>query len=346
LKLHQSRTISKIKYRIRLFLPPKIWRIMSGIVKKSREYEFSEHKVNYGKLNKDKKIFIIRRRPPGAGLFSNVNHAMQGVIRAKELGAIPVVDYENYWMDEYSVSKPINGSKNSWEYFFKPISNISLSEAYSSQNVILSSGQRILSEDKFSSKSYKWLFDEQKLTLISHNASNVLKLNDTLEKELMEYKSKNHVEDFNILAVSFRGGNYEKYQYAKHAKQPEKDLVREKIDFVIKNYNVDKIYVQTHDYMKFQELKELYGDKILPNISLNIYRSFEHWRQESPKDRPNHWDNAPKQTVLANQNYAKEIFLMSECSYLVASISGGSVYSVVLNNGRYVYKHIFELGEY
>ena len=246
---------------------------MSDVVKKSRENKFSEQEVNCGQLNKDKKIFIIRRRPPGAGPFSNVNHAMQGVIRAKELGANPVVDYENYWIDEYLVSKPINGSKKSWEYFFKPISNISLSDAYSSQNVILSSGQRILSDDIFSSKSYQWLFDEQKLTLISRNASSVLKLNDTLEKKLLEYKNKNYVEDLKIPAVSFRGGNYEKYQYAKHAKQPKKDLVREKINFVIKNYKVDKIYLQTHDYMKFEELKEIYGNQLLPNISLNIYRS-------------------------------------------------------------------------
>ena len=341
----KSRIFYKIKYRIRLIIPSSIWEDMSKIVAQKKEHEFKEIEVSYGTLNSESKIFIIRRRPPGAGLFSNVNLVMQGLVRAKEIGAIPIVDFENYWMDEYATTRPINGSKNSWDQFFKPVSNLTLDEAYSSKNVILSAGQRILGEGLFSSKSYQWIFNEEMFQLIAQNASNILKLNDSLENELNEYKKQHNIDEINILGVSVRGGNYEKYQYSKHAKQPSVNLIEKEIDYVINKYKVDKIYVQTHDYDKFEKIKNNYGDIILPNIALEKYQTYEQWKKQSPKDRPKHWDNSPKQNIFDNQNYAKEIFLLSSCSYFVGGISGGSAYAKVLNNGKYIYQHIFNIGE-
>lgn len=73
------------KYELKMKLPRKVW----AILYKASLKKLIDQKV-YGekrKLRKDTKIvfYIIRRRPPGAGLFSNVFHVIQGIINARNI---------------------------------------------------------------------------------------------------------------------------------------------------------------------------------------------------------------------------------------------------------------------
>lgn len=62
---------------------------------------FSKTREIFWDENKDIKIYIIRRKPPGEGLFSNVNHVLQGLIHSEKNGTYPVVDMQ-YYSTEYS----------------------------------------------------------------------------------------------------------------------------------------------------------------------------------------------------------------------------------------------------
>jgi len=151
---------SIIKYRFKKIIPNRIWITVGGLTKDHKDNIFSETRKEFGKQNKDIEIFIIRRKPPGGDLFSNVNFVLQGLIYAKKREMYPVVDMQNYSI-EYSRIRKFNGKKNAWEYFFNPVSNINLIDAYKSKNVTLSEGDRILKNHIMSGRNIAYVLDNE-----------------------------------------------------------------------------------------------------------------------------------------------------------------------------------------
>ena len=93
---------------------------------------------NFGNKNRNK-IFYIIRRSPGAGLFSNFIFVLNHLKIAISCKYIPIVDMKNF-PTIYNEFKKINNTNNSWNYYFKPVSNFNLKEIYKSKNVYFTSG--------------------------------------------------------------------------------------------------------------------------------------------------------------------------------------------------------------
>ena len=90
---------------------------------------------SFGSKNPNKTFYVIRRSP-GAGMFSNLTFVLNHLKIAIEKKFIPIVDMENY-PTIYNESNKINGTKNSWLYYFEQVSNYSLEEVYKSKNVLI-----------------------------------------------------------------------------------------------------------------------------------------------------------------------------------------------------------------
>ena len=132
-----SRFCDSAKYRLKSILPYSVWTILSTNFQKKRANDFAEHKIVRRQGRTLPRIYIIRRRPPGGGLFSNVNHVLQGIEYANDNSLTPVVDMQNYWTS-YSQQKPFHNSDNAWEYFFEPISKFKVDDIATFQDVTLS----------------------------------------------------------------------------------------------------------------------------------------------------------------------------------------------------------------
>ena len=110
-----------VKYKIRYNVPETVWNFFSSKISSKRFNNYLEKKKSFGDSNPEIIFYVIRRRPPGWGYFSNLFHVAQGLLYAEEKGYIPVVDMENYWMAELNTLKRINGTYNSWCYFFQQV---------------------------------------------------------------------------------------------------------------------------------------------------------------------------------------------------------------------------------
>ena len=108
---------------------------------------------------------------------------------------IPIIDMQNN-PTLHNELKPINGSKNSWDYYFKKINNYSLEKVYKSKNVFFSS-------EKF----------EQNMTL-NINDSQIskylkkIRINNRIHTKVKKFIKKNFRKDQKILGVHFRGSTY------------------------------------------------------------------------------------------------------------------------------------------
>lgn len=130
---------SKIKRRLGLWMSGH-----NGIMRIARTVNFAlfhwndrQQDKTFGSLNPDKKFFVIRSDNTCQGLLSLYFGGLEYIYRCFQEGFIPVVDYQNY-KTQYNVDFPVNGTFNSWEYYFEQPSVYSLEEIYHSKNVRLS----------------------------------------------------------------------------------------------------------------------------------------------------------------------------------------------------------------
>ena len=94
------------------------------------------------KKNKNKLFYVIKiheKNKEGGGLFSNLLFILNHLELAENLKATPVIDLENFY-NRYNQKYRIFGTRNSWQYYFEPVSNYTLNEVYQSQNVLVTNG--------------------------------------------------------------------------------------------------------------------------------------------------------------------------------------------------------------
>ena len=221
--------------------------------KKNITIEYNLDFFSFGKLNKNKYFYVIKRSP-GAGMFSNLTFVMNHLLIAHNHNLIPVIDMENF-PTIYNEKKKINGTYNSWEYFFNPVSKYTLDEVYKSKNVFITSNRFL---QIFTHNIY-----DQKFKQIR----NKINIKNNLLKKINFFKNK-HFKNEKILGIHYRGTSYK--TSANHPMPPTKIQMKNLIDEELKNKQYNKIFLATEDLEIFNFLRSIYKQKL---IFLNNFRS-------------------------------------------------------------------------
>ena len=203
--------------------------------------------LNLGKLNKDK-IFYIIRRTPGAGMFSNVLFVLNHIKIAKKYNFIPVVDMKNF-VSIYNDDSISLKESNSWKYYFEQISKYDLEEVYKSHKVIVTSNNFYnFFNYHLEDKSLKKLFDE-----------NVL-FKKYLKRYIVSFENKFFKND-RVLGVHFRGTSYK--TSAGHPLVATKNQMFRLTNKILKNENLDKIFLVTEEKSHLEFFLKKFGKKIV-----------------------------------------------------------------------------------
>lgn len=325
---------SIIKYRLKKIIPNSIWDTMSSISKLQKNDYFSEKRKVFGDLNKNLEIFVIRRKPPGGGLFSNVNHVLQGLIYADRRGMTPVVDMENY-STEYSRIRKFNGKKNAWEYFFKPVSNISLADAYESKTVTLSEGNRILKNHIMSGRNLAYIMNYEFLDEVHKIYKKYIRLNNYTNLYI-EYiiKTKEIVAD-STLGVFLRGTDY-LLSPTGHPIQPDIGDVTKDIINYLENKPIERIFLSTDDNQLRKKLEIKFGKLMIESIRSDSESLFS--------DELRKKFVIPKGVIARNLSYLSEIYILSNLSYNISALSNGSAIMHVINGHKFVDSKLYYYG--
>ena len=235
------------------------------------------------------KIFYVIRRSPGAGLFSNLIYVLNHLDIANKHNFIPVIDMENY-PTIYNERKSINGTKNSWLYYFEPVSKYSIEDVYKSKNVILSKNRFY---DVFSHKIY--------------NKKNLLKLSKNIViKKNIKSKADNFIRNtqlnkYKTLGIHYRGTSYK--DAANHPFPPTYKQLVKKIDSLDVKNKFDKIFFSTEDKGMFDRIAKKYKNKIF------FYNSFRSKKDDAFKKycRPNHRFKLGEEILI-------ESLILSKCN--------------------------------
>jgi hypothetical protein len=356
------------KYQLKGKLPRGVWAALYKVsLKKSVDQKIYSERKKLRK-NTEQVFYVIRRRPPGAGLFSNVFHVLQGIINANrvdidvELGrkehwldpsdenlenkaAIPIVDFQNYYMSQLHLKSEFPLNTNSWEIYFEQISKYNLENVYKKYSYILCDAGFKNSDSFLLQKAPLWVHDKPKLSEVHQMINSYIRPSRKLEDLISDWKSRINWNPHTTLTVGIRGGNYEKYQYSGHAKQATIYQIVPEIELFMEKYPISMIYPQTHDYNNYEILQKRFGEIVQKPFSMERFKDNSEFLSIGPKDRPQHWDRVPELTFEDNARYMVDIYLMSEAHYLIAPLSNGVAFALAKNKNLIDYK-IMNFGVY
>lgn len=291
-----------------------------------------QKKTSFGEKNKDKTIYIVKPdyQDSVEGLISLLYKQILYIDFAKKRGYIPFVDWKNHKTQYY------DGKNNAWNFFFKQPSKLTESEIYQSKNVYLSGWtfKTINPDNLFESN----VFHSTALRNMSGKmfrenlefSEDVLSIVDQEAKELQIEK---------CIGVYIRGTDYVKLKLSGEYVQPSVDQMKRKIREFENKYDAP-IFLVTEDGEIFDELKNEFGDLIKIASFDTFIRNYEG------KDVLSKSGVLEKNKKLRGQKYLVKMILLSKCRYLITSITQGSKFSYILNDGKYVDEYVFDLGLY
>ncbi len=238
------------------------WEPSSKIYKSNRFNEFNFLYKRFGSKNPSKYFYIIKRSP-GAGFFSNLNFVIHNLYICEQLGLIPVIDMENY-QTFYNCKVKINNTKNSWDYYFKPVSNYRLSEVYKSKNVIFCDSRT--SVKGYNLQNYRSNFRFfNGFQFLDERHKKIINKYIRIQPEII-YDAKNIYSKFKnkkVLGICFRGSDSKKNAYQPHT--PTREQMLYATNKLLNKYKFDKIFLCTEDQDYLNFYKNNYSDLLIYN---------------------------------------------------------------------------------
>lgn len=257
---------------------------------------------SFGEKNPDKVFFVIYRTPYEAGFFSNFNHVVGFLKLIEGTSLIPVVDFENF-KTFYNTEDPINGTKNSWEYYFEQLSPYSLEEVYQSKNVLFCDGKYPHSA-KFT--------NEEKIEYFKRT----FRVKQDILEQIKEYDK--FFDDNRVLGVHFRGKDMN--IFPGHPFAPSEKQMFKYTDEIIEKYKINKIFVATDEKTYLDNYIKRYGEMV---FYANILRT-EKINTFNINPRDNH-------RYLLGKEVLTDMLLLLKCNGLLHGDSNITGSAKVLN---------------
>lgn len=311
----------------------------------------AERRVSFGDKNPNIVFYVIRPyyflKPNElilenvANLLTQYYYVLQKLSYAIEKGYIPIIDWEHYGKMPHSEDYPINGTNNSWEYYWQQPSVYNLSEIYQSKNVILST-QNIGQFGYIPNCAMRPPFNKyaKDIMRLCPKYAKYIPLN----KNTLDYIQNKYNELFplsgRVLGVVIRGSSYgvNRTQFSSHPTQLSIEELIEQVHKCLNEWNYEYVFFMNEVQEIVDIMKKEFGSKliILPRMRDTLSR-----RTDGSELNPMYFDGQRFQT---NLDYITEVALLSKCDSLIGSMSSGTRTALILNNNNYEHVYIFERG--
>lgn len=282
-----------------------------------------------GTEDPDKIYYLIRPASKTEGLCSLFfSYGVREVVWAKEKGYIPYIDFETENCQYYTGEK-INGSSNAWNFFFEQPERISREDVLNKKNVLLSG----------------WTARNESLNLtvesvtkepISSACHKLCRVQKRIWNSVYKKRSE-LMPDGKTLGIYARGTDYTALKPRGHYRQPSTDEIIEKIKEFKKKYPIERILVVTEDHDIYQ--------KIYDEFPKNVFSCDDQWidKYEKSDFLSVSFTNDGYQR---GKNYLIRLLMLSQCDYLIAGITNGSLFTLAEKEEKYMDQFFFDLGKY
>ena len=291
-------------------------------------FMFSDYR-EFGNDNDDKNFFVLDAYYGNLGLFAILPKVEICAKYAKSRGFIPVISLKR--MGDKCFYSDYEGD-DIWKKFFNQPEKYSVEDVMNSKHVYFSPGfyngsvmSGIMDISCGAESGLDWpegIYNYKVLTYLRDK-----------EKVFLPYPEQ-------TLGVLARGTDYVKTHLQNHPIHASLDMICEKIDEALIQWNLKYVYVSTEDASYCRYLKDRYKEKIFftdqerYEVADGELLSDLHYRQNEKRDGFN-----------MGMDYILSIDLLSKCNSLIASGGcGGLSEAIRQNEGKYKNVYVFDLG--
>ena len=289
----------------------------------------------FGDQNPDKTFFLIKMDNYGMGVLGYFNCVLGYIKYAQNKGFIPVVDMKNY--PNTYLEKEEVGKINSWEYYFDQPSEYALDDVYKSKNVMMSSGINTVE----TSPTVLWFYfcrrrSKKRAQEYYRIIGNQLKINQRTQSILDDYYHR-ILSGKRVIGVVKRGTDI--INCSGHAIQPELSELIDRTKKMQTAWNCEYVFLATEEASTVTAFQEIFGDKLLTNSCARI-------SNYSKGTIGNISFNRTNDKYLKGLEYLTTVYLLSQCTCLIASLVGATGGALGLNGDKYENIYIYDLGVY
>lgn len=280
-------------------------------------------------INPNDVYYVIRCDIPRTGLFAIFMYVLDHLAYAEDHGYIPVLDSQRYKC-LYKEKTPIYGTRDPWRYYFEPITEISRRNCWKYKNVVYG---------KIRFLRYKGIYyykEKEKNVLPSpehidelHQLSNrYIKFRPELQDKLDQ--ALKSLQGERTLGVHVRGTDM--YTAGKQHPVPTgetKDFT--KIDKIMQEYHIQKIFLCSDTESTVQLFREYYGDQLITTNALRQIGDNKcgiHMDKELGMGRQNH-------KYLLGEEVITDMYLLAHCNVLLCGASNVAFAAIIYNHNQY-----------
>lgn len=308
-----------------------------------------ERRVSYGDKNPDKTFFVIRPyyylvlnefNVLHAQLLFNYYRNLQFIAYAVNRGWIPVVDWGiQYGRMQHMEEYPVNGTENGWEYFWNQPSEYTLDEVYQSKNVVLSTRNTIDTEF-MPPCQYPWPFQQtaEDCAKMCPKYDQLISFNKTTAQYIEQKEKMLFPKGTRIMGVSIRGTDYGGSGLETHPIQASVCDLIAAIKKRMRQWDMDYIFLACESDVVVDAIRSKIGDKLL------VLPRQRYEGRAAPQDDEHNPLYARGHRYQTNLDYVTEMALLSHCTSLLASMSGGVRIAIIWNAMRYEKMEILDNG--
>ena len=282
-----------------------------------RSLMWKKQKRCFGEKNPDKEIVIIDYSCDKEGLGSIARCAFAHIMWMRENGYVPVMNLHTY-PNQY-LNDP---GENMWEYFFEPVSQVTVDEAYESKNVIIATENDISWHD-VEINPYQRVYmkefanNESFRKTVRFNSETRQYVDAKMPKEIREGKR--------VLGVVMRGSDFRKEVAEKYHKEWRKNVVDPDLFLQACSYYMDKlkceyIFLATEDAEYLQMAQKVLGDKVLFIDQKRTTYDYANKENIALNEAMEQNDGR-----IAGRDYLSVIHSLTECRALLYNVKCGAV---------------------
>ena len=286
--------------------------------------------------------YVIAQQNTKVGIFGYMNCFLPHIAYAVAKGYIPVIDMQSF--DNIYIPRDRLGEVNAWEMFFEQPMNVGLEN--------IGNGTVIRCTDTL---WYRWmpnscpLMSDKEIKMWSTIYRKYVRLNcsaqqyiDAEQKEILKNSS-------DIIGVIYRGTTYTKGQAIGHPIQPTMKMLADAVEKMMIGRNAKYIYLASDEKSIVEYMNKRFPGKVL--INKRVYYD-EVEGVDYTKYNIDGTDIVG--TLFARQNneyligieYISSMYLVANCTYLVAGACGGCTAVLYMNGLEYKERLVFDLGKY
>ena len=341
-----------IKERVKVFLKkyPRLYYMLKCVLNVNNE-DFRKHTLSIlentklcnimihqlGCLNKDKIILAYKHKAYYQGIFAVARQVIFTLFVSDVTGFTPVIDCTK---SACSDDVTHNGTKDFWEYYFEPVSDINYEEALESGYVVFLDDFGKLEKFFFKDieKTGYSLFNETDyIDALGETYAKHVQLNSVvgpiINREVIEL-----IKDKNTLGIHIRGTDF-KRNYSSHPIFiPPHDWITE-VHHTLNTNDFQQIFLATDDLDILDEFKSTFGNSLIyhSDTTRNIGTYGVHVTTAC----------IDRYRYISQLEALRDAFTLAACSGLIHGLSQGSSLACIIKAGRkevYKYKKLMSKG--